>query len=151
MTSSAGRGYGIYAGNLDTAVPLSDSTVLLDSNSLIDMSAGSDGVGVFAQRSSLTIDGGINTGTRGIGVYTENSDVEINSLALNLSGNNGIGLYITGNETLTGRRKLAGVAGRGNLREQQVAGADLMAGAKHHGALLHVLQFAHVARPSIGD
>ncbi len=101
LTSSPGRGYGIYAGNLDTAVPLSDSTVLLGSNSLIDMSAGSDGVGVFAQRSSLTINGGINTGTRGIGVYTENSDVEINSLALNLNGNNGTGLYITGNETLT--------------------------------------------------
>ena len=116
LTSTTGRGYGIYAGNLDTTVPLSDSTILLGSSSLIDMTGSINGVGIFAEKSTVTIDGGINIGEGGIGAYTEDSEVKINSLALSLNGNNGVGLYITGNEALTVNGNInAAISGTDNI------------------------------------
>ena len=101
INSTTGRAYGIYAGNLDPTVSMADSAVLLGSNSVIDMSNSINSVGILAERSLVTIDGGIMVGEDGIGLYTENSKVDINSLNLELNGSNGVGLHITGNEDLT--------------------------------------------------
>ena len=101
LNSTNERAYGIYAGNLDTAIPITDSAIILGGNSIIDMSNSINGVGIFAQRSVLTVNGIINTGDGGIGIYTENTETEINSLNLKLSGNKGVGLYITGDKDLT--------------------------------------------------
>ncbi|WP_435309950.1 hypothetical protein [Sebaldella termitidis] len=100
INSMTGRAYGIYAGNLDPTVLITDSTVLLRSNSVIDMSNSIGGVGIFGEKSKVTLDGEIKVSKDGIGVYTENSEVDINSLILGLNDTNSIGLYITGNEDL---------------------------------------------------
>ena len=99
--SASGKSFGLLAVNTDVAVPITDSTITLGSTSLIDMSASTEGVGVFANRSTLTVDGGIKVGEDGIGIYGENTEVGINSLVLDLVGNNAVGLYLAGNENLT--------------------------------------------------
>ncbi|MCP1226191.1 hypothetical protein [Sebaldella sp. S0638] len=98
---ASGKSFGILAANADTAILKADSIVTLGTSSLIDMSASTEGVGVFANRSTLTVDGGIKVGENGIGIYGENTEVGINSLALDLVGNNAAGLYLAGNENLT--------------------------------------------------
>ena len=101
LSSVTGRSYGILASNTDVSVPKADSTILLDTNSLIDLSASKEGVGVFAKRSTVTVDGEIKVGENGIGIYGDNSEVNINSLALDLTGNHSVGLYLAGSENLT--------------------------------------------------
>ena len=100
-TSLVGRSYGILAANTNITVPKTDSTILLDTNSVVDMSASKEGVGVYADRSTLTVNGAVKVGENGIGIYGENTEVNVNSLALDLLGNNSVGLYLAGTENFT--------------------------------------------------
>ncbi|MCP1224273.1 autotransporter domain-containing protein [Sebaldella sp. S0638] len=95
IAATGGRSYGVFANNTETSVSRADSTVKLFSNSNIDMSAQTGGIGVSAKKSTITNDGKITVGKDGIAFYTEDSEVTINGGEINLKGDGVVGFYMT--------------------------------------------------------
>ncbi|MCP1226227.1 hypothetical protein [Sebaldella sp. S0638] len=94
-----GNGVGIFANNAENKI----STVTLGSNSKIDVSTGKSNIGVFAKNSSVTAEGEVSIGDKGIGIYLNESTAGINNLVTNITGNNAIGYHITPGSTVTGK------------------------------------------------
>ena len=97
--NNAEKVYGIYA--LNTMVPRSDSTVTLTGNSNIDFQNSSNAVGVFAVNSTLNGSGTITVGTKGIGIYARNSNVDLSNFTMNLTGDSSLGFYLFGDTDFT--------------------------------------------------
>ena len=91
-------GYGIYANNL---LSTADSEITLGTGSNIDVSSGEAGIGIYATNSTLNIDGTITVGKNGIGVYTQGSTGTINGGTISLNGDNAIGYYLTNGSSFT--------------------------------------------------
>ena len=92
-TGTTGRNIGIYANNAAGAT----STVVLNTGSNIDVSSSEEGIGVYTVDSTLTINSGssITVGKNGIGVYANGTTGTIAGGTVNLLGDNAIGYYLT--------------------------------------------------------
>ncbi|MDR2878425.1 MAG: autotransporter domain-containing protein [Fusobacteriales bacterium] len=111
ITGSGNRNYGIFANNTEPVLTRADSTVKLFSNSNIDMSGQTGGIGISAKKSTVTNDGKITVGQNGIAFYTEDSEVTINSGEINLKGDGAIGFYMT-NSILNGNSGVINIDGK---------------------------------------
>ena len=102
-TALSGERYGIYANNnATTGVATADSKIKTAANSKIDLSSGKGGVGIYANKSTVTHGGEISlfsdgTGSSsGSGIYVLNdSEVEITtSGSVTVAGDKGYGLFL---------------------------------------------------------
>ena len=92
-----GEAYGIIADN--TKVAMADSKVTLGSTSNIDMSLSDNSVGVYANNSTLGVNGTVVTGKNGVGIFAKETNTTINNgFNLNLAGNNSVGIYTEGTQ-----------------------------------------------------
>jgi hypothetical protein len=97
--AGSAKAYGIIADNklLSTA----DSKVTLGLGSNVDMSASDGGIGVYTNTTDLSVNGIIKSGKDGVGIFAKDSIVTVNGLNMELSGSNSLGLYTTGNTSVT--------------------------------------------------
>ena len=93
------NGYGIYV--LNTTVPRIDSTVTLTANSNIDFQNSENSTGLVAVNSTVNASGSMTMGFKGIGIYARNSTVNLNNFTMNLTGDNALGFYLSGNIDFT--------------------------------------------------
>ncbi|MCP1225330.1 transporter [Sebaldella sp. S0638] len=101
ITGTGGSGtIGIYLDN-NGGVALSNATVTLTSGSVIDLGNVSDAVGVYVNGGTLTGSGStITVGTNGVGLYANDSDVDLANTIINLNGDNALGMYLSGTSSL---------------------------------------------------
>ena len=111
IAASGSRSYGIFANNTEPMLTRTDSTVKLFSNSNIDMSGQTGGVGISAKKSTVTNDGKVTVGKDGIAFYTEDSEVTINGGEINLKGDGAVGFYMT-NSILNGNSGTINIDGK---------------------------------------
>ena len=92
-----GKAYGIIADN--TKVAMADSKVTLGNASNIDMSLSDNSVGVYANNSTLGVNGTVITGKNGVGIFAKETNTTINSgFNLSLAGNDSLGIYTDGTQ-----------------------------------------------------
>ena len=102
VSNGTNKGYGIIADN-DTS---GTSLITMNAGSAIDLSSVTNGsvgdlIGVYAKNTTLNSNGNITIGENGIAVYAEDSNVNITSGTINITGNNALGFYLKGSTNFT--------------------------------------------------
>ena len=112
--------YGIYANNNDDDLGtlINTRTVNLNSGSSIDLSLTTDsGTGILLNKSTLYNSGTIKVGTKGTGIYSKDSSVNLDGSTLDILGDNSYGIVLDGNNTFTstGAESIVNVSGNNTI------------------------------------
>ena len=104
ITVNGNNSYGIYADNNDDILTsiIADKIVNLNSGSTIDLSQTTDeGTGVVLNKATLNDSGIIKVGSKGTGIYSKDSSVNLDGSIIDILGDNSYGIVLDGNSTLT--------------------------------------------------
>ena len=101
---SGSNSFGIYADNNDTNIltDISARIINLNTGSLIDMSSTSTkGTALYANKATVNVYGNIKTGSEGIGIYADSSNITLNGGIIDISGDNATGIFLNGSSNMT--------------------------------------------------
>ena len=121
ITAESGAGaVGIYAAENSEFIGFSGvNTIMLKAGSDIDVSASEDGIGIYADKSSVTGTGKISVGKDGFGIYAKDTNVNLNDFELNLLGDNAVGIFTDGTASFTGNGVI-NVDGKGIFHQERL-------------------------------